>query len=262
MTPRVAAAMWRFGMAEAMAYRASMFVWILATCFPLVSLALWSHLAEDGAIGGYDQAGFVSYFVAAFMIRQLTSAWVCWDLTRQIRLGELDAMLLRPAHPVLHHMMSNFAALPMRALMALPLGVGVLVIAGGGDPVAWGDVLRTLPTLALAWGIVFLCQLTVACLAFWLTSATSLYEAWLALHLVLSGYLLPTSLFPERFAEVIRALPFHAALGFPVEALTGRLSHAAYVEGLGLQCVWVVCFGVLASLCWRRGVVRYGSVGA
>jgi ABC-2 type transport system permease protein len=187
---------------------------------------------------------------------------VCWDLTRQIRLGELDALLLRPAHPVLHHMMSNFAALPMRAFMALPLGVGVLIFAGGGDPVAWGDVLRTLPTLALAWGIVFSIQLAVACLAFWLTSATSLYEAWLAVHLVLSGYLLPTSLFPERFAEVIRVLPFHAALGFPVEVLTGRLSHGAYVEGIGLQCFWVACFSVLAAFSWRRGLTRYGSVGA
>jgi ABC-2 type transport system permease protein len=262
MTPRVAAAMWRFGMAEAVAYRASMFVWILATCFPLVSLALWSHLAEDGSIGGYDQRGFVSYFVAAFMVRQVTSAWVCWDLTRHIRLGELDAMLLRPAHPILHYVMSNFAALPMRTLMALPLGVGVLVLAGGGAPVTAGDALRALPTLVFAWGIVFLCQLAVASLAFWLTSATSLYEAWLALHLVLSGYLLPTSLFPERFAEVIRALPFHAALGFPVEVLTGRLSQAAFLEGLGLQCFWVASFGVLASICWRRGLARYGSVGA
>ncbi|MGB1701097.1 MAG: ABC-2 family transporter protein, partial [Nannocystaceae bacterium] len=189
MGARVAAAMWRFGVAEAVAYRASMFVWILATCFPLVSLALWSYLAEGGTIGSYDQDGFVTYFVAAFMIRQLTAAWVCWDLTRQIRLGELDALLLRPAHPVLHHVMTNFAGLPSRTIMALPLALGVLLLAGGGEPVAWGDVLRTAPTLVLAWGLVFLCQLAVASLAFWLTTATSLYEAWLAVHLVLSGYL-------------------------------------------------------------------------
>ena len=259
---RSAQAMWRLGLSEAVAYRASMFVWILATCFPLVSLALWSSLAREGAIGGYDAPGFVTYFVAAFLIRQLTAAWVCWDLTRQIRLGELDALLLRPAHPVLHHAMGNLSALPLRTLMALPLGVGVLVLTGGGESVSFGQAVQTLPAIALAWGIVFACQLTVANLAFWLTSATSLYEMWLALHVVLSGSVVPTSLFPDAVAGVVRALPFHAALGFPVELLMGRLSPAEVQVGYELQALWLVVFTGAAVLSWRRGLARYGSVGA
>lgn len=259
---RAVGAMWRMGVAEAVAYRASMFVWVLATCFPLVSLALWSSLSAGGSIGGYGQAEFVTYFVAAFMIRQLTAAWICWDLTRQIRLGELDALLLRPAHPVLYHAMLNLSGLPMRTAMALPLGVLVLVLAGGGDAVAWNDCVRVVPALALAWGIVFACQWAVANLAFWFTTTTSLYEMWLALHVVLSGSIVPTSLFPAEVAPLVRVLPFHAALGFPVEVLIGRVDHASYVQGLLLQGAWAAVFFMVAVGSWRAGLRRYGSVGA
>ncbi|MFY0531219.1 hypothetical protein [Nannocystis pusilla] len=42
---RVIAAVWRISLAEAIAYRVSMLMWVLTTTFPLVSLALWSGLA-------------------------------------------------------------------------------------------------------------------------------------------------------------------------------------------------------------------------
>ena len=91
-------ALWRLGLAEAVAYRAAMLVWILTTTFPLVSLALWHSLAASGPIGDYGRGDFVAYFVAAFLIRQLTASWVVWDLSAQIASGDLSTLLMRPVH--------------------------------------------------------------------------------------------------------------------------------------------------------------------
>ena len=99
-------------------------------------------------------------------------------------------------------------------------------------------------------------------LAFWLTSSSSLFEVWLGLYLVLSGAALPTSLYPAGLAEVVRALPFHAALGFPVELIIGRVEGAAIAWGLALQLVWLAVFAGLSAILWRRGVRAYGAVGA
>lgn len=260
---RVVGALWRFGVADAVAYRASLVVWILTTTFPLVSLALWSTLAVDGPIGDYDRGAFVTYFVAAFLVRQATSAWVVWELDWSIREGDLNMLLLRPVHPVLHHALLNLSALPLRLVLAAPLAIAVLVGAGGlhvhDDPVA----LALLPvTLALAWAISFLGQVTVGCLSFWLTRASSLYEAWIGLYIVLSGYAVPTSLFPWGLDRVARVLPFHATLGFPVELLSGRLSRGEIAAGLALQLAWVLVFAATAALTWRRGLRHYGAVGA
>ncbi|MBK7827845.1 ABC-2 family transporter protein [Nannocystis sp.] len=259
---RVLAAMWRLGLAEAVAYRAAMLVWILTTTFPLVSLALWYSLAADGPIGDYGRADFVAYFVAAFLIRQLTASWVVWDLSAQIASGDLSTLLMRPVHPLLHHLMQNLAALPVRMALALPLGVLVLVLAGGISAAPGLHLLLVPLAVVLAWLLGLCVQTCVACLAFWVTSSTSLFEVWLGLYMVLSGYAVPTSLFPAGLVAVVRYLPFHASLGFPVELTIGRLSGPEIAAGFATQVVWLVLFGGLARWLWRRGLRAYGAVGA
>lgn len=259
---QVLGAMWRLGVAEALAYRAAMLIWILTTTFPLVSLALWHSLAAAGPIGDYGRADFIAYFVAAFLIRQLTASWVVWDLSTQIASGDLSTLLMRPVHPLLHHLMSNLAALPVRMLLAAPLGVIVLVIAGGVAVDPGVHLLLAPLAIALAWLLNLSVQLCVACLAFWVTSSIALFEVWLGLYMVLSGYAVPTSLFPAGLAAVVRWLPFHAVLGFPVELVIGRLSGPEIAAGFVLQAVWLAVFGGLALWLWRRGLRVYGAVGA
>ncbi len=259
---RIMGAMWRLGVSEAMAYRAAMLIWILTTTFPLVSLALWSSLAEHGPIGDYGRADFVAYFVAAFLIRQLTASWVVWDLAGQIASGDLSTLLMRPVHPLLHHLMSNLAALPVRTMLAAPVGVIVLVFAGGVEVSAGPHLLLVPLAIGMAWLLNLCVQICVACVAFWVTSSAALFEIWLGLYMVLSGYAVPTSLFPAGLAAVVRWLPFHAALGFPVELVIGRLSLAEMATGFALQALWILVFGGLAWTLWRRGLRAYGAVGA
>lgn len=263
----VFAALWRLGAAETLAYRASLLVWILTTTFPLISLVLWRALAESGPIGGWAQADFDRYFVAAFVVRQLTAAWVAWDLDRQIRTGEISLLLLRPISPVLHHVTMNLSTQPLRLALAAPLALVVLLVGSGlSREGAWLDDPRLYPlvplALVFAWALTFVTQFCVACLAFWLTRAATLYEIYLGGFIVLSGYTVPTALFPERLAVVARALPFHAALGFPVELIVGRLDLDEALAHLGLQLAWLLAFGLLARVLWRRGLRAHGAFGA
>jgi ABC-2 type transport system permease protein len=259
----VCGALWRLGFAETAAYRVSLLIWIVTAIFPLISLVLWRALAESGPIGEYDQDGFDSYFVAAFLVRQLGASWVVWDLDRQIRSGDLSALLMRPVSPVLHYVMLNLATVPVRVILAAPIAVAVLVATGGmtvlGDPWLWPLVPLA---IALAWLLNFVVQLAVGCLSFWLTKASQLFDIWLGLFIVLSGYTVPTSLFPAGLAEVARVLPFHAVLGFPVELLVGRLGLYEAVQGLALQAMWIAIIGSVAAVLWRRGLRAYGAFGA
>ena len=68
-------ALLRVGFADALAYRAEMIVWVLATTMPLVMLALWTTVAETRPGGPLRRsAQFVAYFLATFIVRQLTGA--------------------------------------------------------------------------------------------------------------------------------------------------------------------------------------------
>ena len=60
---------------------------MLATTMPLVMLALWGAVARDAPVGRYGEPKFVAYFLATFVVRQLTGAWVFYAMNFEIRDG-------------------------------------------------------------------------------------------------------------------------------------------------------------------------------
>ena len=49
---------------------------------------------------------------------------------------------------------------------------------------------------------------------FW-ESSIAVFDLWLALYTVLSGYVVPLELFPERVRALVGVLPFRYMLAFP-----------------------------------------------
>ena len=60
--------MLRVGLAETIAYRAEMIVWILTTTMPLVMLALWTSVAAEAPFAGFTELDFVAYYLAALRV--------------------------------------------------------------------------------------------------------------------------------------------------------------------------------------------------
>jgi hypothetical protein len=119
----------RIGLAEAVAYRAELVIWVLTATAPLISMFIWDRVAEEGPLGGWGQGEMARYFLLTLIVRHITSAWVVWELNENIRTGGLSPMLLRPMHPLVFFVAQNLAAMPLRAVILAPLIVGVLVVA-------------------------------------------------------------------------------------------------------------------------------------
>jgi ABC-2 type transport system permease protein len=261
-TLRAVPTLLRIGFAEAVAYRAEFVVWLLATNMPLVMLALWTAVARDGPVGRYGQAEFTAYFLAALVVRLLTGAWVVWELTFEIRQGTLAFRLLRPVHPLVAYACENIAAMPLRLALSLPVAAILLFTIGGAHVTHDPLLLALFPiTVAGAWLITFLAMAIVGTLAFRLDSATSLFEIWMGLFGVLSGYLVPLDLFPSWVGSLARVLPFRYMLAFPVELVTGALDRAAAMRNLGAQWLFVAILFAGATAAWRVGIRRYAAFG-
>jgi ABC-2 type transport system permease protein len=253
----------RVSAADHFAYRAEMTIWILTATLPLVMLALWNAVVGEGAIAGFGQPEMARYFAATLVCRQLTGAWVFWELAFQIRTGRLSGALLRPIHPLVMHAVWMLTALPYRILILSPILVAL----------AWWrpDVFRWpgaagfamfVVSISLAWTLAFLIQCLFGILAFWLDKADGLFNAWFALWMVGSGYLAPLAVFPAPLRTVLELLPFRATLAVPVELLGGFLAPADAWRAIGLQAAWAVALWGLVVITWRRGLVRYGAFGA
>jgi ABC-2 type transport system permease protein len=261
-TARAFPTLLRVGFADAVAYRAEMLVWVLATTMPLVMLALWSTVAREAPIGHYGEAQFVAYFLATFVVRQITGSWVFYEMNFDVRSGALAMRLLRPVHPLWAYAAENLAAMPMRFAVSLPVAIVALIVVGSHgltrDPILWGFWAAS---IVGAWLITLLVNLAVGCAAFFIESSLKLMDAWLVSYFVFSGYMIPIDLFPPTLRATVRWMPFRFQLGFPVEIMTGAHTRAEAFALLGAQWLWVaVALGGTATM-WRAGLRRFSAYG-
>ncbi len=254
--------MLRVGFAEAIAYRAEMIVWVLATTMPLVMLALWTSVAQGEPVGRYGQPEFMAYFLCTFVVRQLTGSWAFWQINFEVRSGALAMRLLRPVHPLWAYAAEGVAAMPMRLLVSLPVAVLALVLVGTGrlahDPASW---LLWAVSVAGAWLITLLVNFVIGCASLFVESSTKLMDAWLVFFFVLSGYLVPVDLFPRPIAAAVDWLPFRYQLGLPVEIMTGAHGTRAALALVARQWAWVAAALAATAFAWRRGVRRFAAYG-
>jgi ABC-2 type transport system permease protein len=252
----------RVGFAEAVAYRAELLVWVLSTTMPFVMLALWSAVARDAPVGRFGREEFVAYFLATFVVRQLTGSWISWELNFEIRHGILSMRLLRPIHPLLTFATGAVSYLPLRVLAILPVAVAGVWIVGRG-PLPGETGMWTAWALAMVggWLITFLAGFSIGCLAFYTESSVRVMEVWLALFYVFSGYLVPVELFPPALRAAMDWMPFRYQIGLPVELLTSAHSPAAALSLLERQWLYVVLLSGVALAAWRGGLRRFGAFG-
>ena len=255
-------ALLRVGFAESVAYRAELLVWMLTTTMPLVSLALWSAVAEAAPVGRFTQGRFAAYFLATLVVRQLTGSWIVYEMNQEIRGGTLSRRLLKPVHPLVTYSAENLSALPLRAALALPVTLlALLVVEPAALPHSALRIGALLVSLLGAWLINFFSMTLIGTLAFFLESSTAVFEIWLLAFMLLSGYLVPLELFPAWLRDAAARLPFRYTLAFPVEVFTGMLDERAVLHDLAVQWAYVAGLAAAALLGWRVGLRRFEAYG-
>lgn len=263
-TVRALPTLLKIGFAEAVAYRAEMLVWVLATTMPLVMLALFRAVTEDHPIGRFGPGEVVSYFLSTFIVRQLTGSWASWQINFEVKQGTLAMRLLRPVHPFATWAIENIAAVPMRAVVSIPVAV-VLLATEGRDAVAHGALSWMMCAAALlgGWLITLLVNLIVGSLSLFIDSSLKVMDIYIGVFFVLSGYLIPVELFPPAIRAVADWLPFRYQIGLPVELMTGAYDGAPARGAalLGYQWLLVVGLSGVAWFVWSRGVRRFNAYG-
>ncbi len=243
-------------------YRASMFIWMLLGTAPLISLAVWLSVAENGPVGGYTATGFIAYYLATIFVRELTGSWVVWELEYAIRQGTLSPKLLKPLNPIHDYIAVHIADKIFRLPLIAPPILLVVWLADIHYNLSWLELWYAVLAIALAFGIVFLSGYCIGLLNFWLTHAMALSELWFALRNLFGGILAPIDLFPEPIPTLSPYLPFRYTLSFPAEIILGRLSSEQLLFGFAMQSLWLLIFAALYWALWRQGLRTYAAVGA
>jgi ABC-2 type transport system permease protein len=117
--------------------------------------------------------------------------------------------------------------------------------------------------LAGAWALTFFALVIIGSLGLFIERSMSIFNIYLGVYTVLSGYLLPLDLMPAWVQGVAAWAPFRFMLSFPVEIVIGAHRDPWTSLGLlGVQWVYVAVSVGLALLLWQLGVRRYEAYGA
>lgn len=241
-------------------YRAELLLWVLSGSLPIILMGVWNQAAQQGSFG-LSPVDFIRYFLAVFLVRQLTVVWVIWEFEREVVEGKLSFRLLQPIDPVWHHFFSHTSERLARLPFALLLVALFFVLY---PQAIWVPNLTTALlfglTVVLAFSLNFIIQYTMALLAFWTERASSLQEFWFLFYLFLSGVVAPLEVFPAPIRTIALFTPFPYLVNFPASVLVGLPVNIW--QGVLVMLAWGVGFFVLNRWLWRRGLKQYSGMGA
>jgi ABC-2 type transport system permease protein len=241
-------------------YRAEILLWALSGSLPIILMGVWLEAAQGGRFI-LTPIEFARYFLAVFIIRQLTVVWVIFEFEKEVVQGKLSPQLLQPIDPVWRHVASHVAERVTRIPFTLGLiGLFFLLYPQSFWWPSLINVLLFLLVAVLTFALRFLIQYTFALLAFWTERAGALEELWFLLYLFLSGLIAPLQVFPPAVRAVVEWTPFPYLIYFPASLLIGLPVDIG--RGFAVIAIWSIGFFILNRYLWRRGLKQYSGMGA
>ena len=257
---RVSKALLLTSYAYMLEYRAELLLWALSGSLPFILMGVWTQAAQQGNFG-LSSIEFARYFLAVYLVRQLTVVWVIWDFERDIVDGKLSFRLLQPLDPIWHHIWSHIG----ERFARLPFIFGLITLFFLLYPDAfWLPSFSTMVLFSIAsicaFALQFLIQYTLAMFAFWTEKASSIQEVWFLVHLFLSGAIAPLEIFPPEMRSIALWTPFPYIINFPASILTGL--KVDVVQSFGVMLIWGVLFSIVNRWLWKKGLRQYSGMGA
>jgi ABC-2 type transport system permease protein len=259
------------GIQNTLVYRVN---FLFRAAFGLVPLAamimLWQTIYEEqstakpAAIGAYDLAHMVSYYLLVTIVNALTAVTEDdWQIAADIKDGNISQFLLKPVDYLWYRLCLFLAGrLIYTVVAAVPVVLFVLwyrqYLVVLPDTATLGVFLVSLILTAL---LNFLTSFTMALLAFWVLEVATFIFIMFAFEYLAGGHLFPLDILPPAILQVLQFTPFPYMLYFPVGVCLGKIQGQALYQGLAVQAAWVAFAYFMARLVWRRGVRKYSAVG-
>lgn len=256
---------WRrfmLGLADCLEYRAEIMVWMLTSIWPLVMMFGWIAAAGNGNIRGYNVDDFIRYFLAVFLIEQLTPVWVSSWLGRDIRLGALSPRLLLPSDPYWHYAAPHWGAVTVRLPVLIPLLIAAYGVSGVSLSLDLIDMVAFVASVLMAWIIVFNIAYCLGLCAFWVHNVSSLQPLYYTVTAIFGGSMVPLDILPQWAARALEFTPFPPMTFIPARIFSGAADAAEIQMGLLSGLIWTIITTVAMRFLWRKGLCRYGAVGA
>jgi ABC-2 type transport system permease protein len=114
--------------------------------------------------------------------------------------------------------------------------------------------------MQLAFALRFLIQFALTTVCFWSERASALERLLFIPYLYLSGLIAPLQLYPEPVRRLALWTPFPYMISIPAQLLAGDAVDV--VASFAVVGGWIAVLLPLTLFLWRRGLRKYGAMGA
>jgi ABC-2 type transport system permease protein len=257
---RVIAVMW---VRASMAYPASF--WMMAVSNFVVGgldfVGIWIMFHTVDSLGGFGLSEIAFLYGATGLALALADMLVgrVERIGQMVRLGRLDAMLLKPL-PLLAQVCSDEFAL-RRLARVVQTG---LIFGVACTYVEWTPARVAVTAMMLVCGSIIFFSLFVAlaCIQFWTADASEVANAFTYGGNTLTQY--PLTIFPKNLVKGLTfLLPLAFVNWYPSLYVLGRDDPFGLPSWLQLASpVAAIAMAAVATVAWRQGVRHYSSTGS
>src|SRR5580698_67064 len=245
----------RVGFVNILAFRLRYFTGII-TYFLNVTVYyfIWSAVFHSApTIAGYTLTQMITYVAVGWIIRSFYWNTIDQEMAYEVIEGKIAMDLIKPVS-VQWMWVARAAGESAFRLLLLTAPTAVLValifpMRGPASAAQFGlFIVAVLASFLLMAAINFM----IGTCAIPLKSILSLIRAKFWLIELLSGLLVPITLFPHRAQMIFAFLPFEHIAFTPLQIYLGKLSGGAAWRAIGLAWLWVIVLLALGHVWWLR----------
>ena len=216
----------------------------------LIQISLFQALPTEIIFGNtYSKSEILTYVAGYWIVRELITVWIDYDMARMIHSGKLIGRMCRPVS-----LDVQFIAIHLgQKLQKLVISIVLFILC----PHLFGLEVSFAPSSILLLIIVCLMSFYVAAcfsylfaqLAFLSENASKLaYPKMLAISLLGGGFF-PITIFPDWAQSILKWLPFYYIYSLPLNTISGKQS---FDFALLNQCVICILWGLVLHSLARR----------
>lgn len=219
--------------------------------------------AQAHGAAGMSAAGLVTYFSVGWVLRMVFDQGVDGALASEVSSGDVAMMLVRPM-PLDSYLFAEYVGLGIAR--SIYYGLPALLLIG----LLFGDQIRIeparllwfLPFVLIAFRLSFELQYAIGLLAFFFVVNQQISWSVDMLVRLVSGLIVPLTLFPAGLAAALQLLPFQYLYFKPIEALLTAAEPTRLLGDALIGIVWVLLARAanrqLLALALRRHAI-FGS---
>ncbi len=258
-TWRAAVPFVRIGFLNMLAYRARYYVGVLTYLFNVaVYFFIWRAVFRHAdTVGGLNLQQMITYVAVGWAIRSFYFNEIDRDIATQVQEGRLAMSLIRPVDFQTVMIADAAGQSAFRAvLFTIPISFVLALLFPLKPPPSFAAGLFFLVSAVMSFFLVAALNFLVGLVAIRSKSILGILRAKYLVFELLSGLLIPTTLFPEPLRTILLYSPFPHINFTPATLYLGKAGGLEAGRLLALQAGWTVALLALGQWAWRRSRQR------